>query len=97
MPSAGKDDPRTAGSNHSTSRDDDTQLLILQEVKKANSCLNVFSDRLEALETRLAAVESNQLTSTSTSVDSSVDSRRKRKVPAKVRVSLVLLPVQISV
>lgn len=60
LSSAARDDPRTAQSNRSTSSDD-TQLLILQEVKKANSCLNVFSDRLEALESRLASVENNQL------------------------------------
>ena len=43
--------------------DNDTQLLILQEVRKANSRLDMFSDRLEGLESRLASVEDNQLSS----------------------------------
>ena len=63
MLSAARDDPQTAQSNRSTSSDN-TQLLILQEVKKANSRLNIFSDRLEALESRLASVENNQLSAT---------------------------------
>ena len=76
------DDTRKAASN-------DTQLLILQEVKKANSRLDGFADCLEALESRLASVETKQMSVTpaSTSTESSTDCRKKRKVPAKVRVS----------
>ena len=68
----------------------DTQLLILQEVRKANSRLDTFSDRLEGLESRLASVEDKQLSSVTPSSSSSTDSsgtRGKRKVPPKVRVS----------
>ena len=76
------DDTRKAASN-------DMQLLILQKVKKANSRLDGFADCLEALESRLASVETKQMSVTpaSTSTESSTDCRKKRKVPAKVRVS----------
>ena len=80
--SASRSSPRATAGN-------DTQLLILQEVKQANSRLDTFSDRLEALENRLTSVETHQLSSvtpSSSSTDSSAD-RGKRKVPAKVRVS----------
>ena len=91
-PNAAKDNAVGYLTNQSTTTSEDTQLLILQEMKKANSRLSAFSDRLEAVESRLASVENNQLSATpaSTSADSSADSRKKRKVPAKVRVSLFI-------
>lgn len=90
----GKKTPREAlrdVSNQPTSAHG-TQLLILEEVQKANSSLGEFADRLEALENRLATVESKQLspaTPASSSTDSSTD-RGKRKVPAKVRVRIYI-------
>ena len=41
----------------------DTQKLILGELKRANSRLEAFSDRLEALDLRLKSVEQMQLSS----------------------------------
>ena len=75
----------------------DTQNLILQEFRKANSRLDDFAGQLKTLDTRLVSVETNALgvtmssSSTSTSTDRSAGScRGKRKVPAKVS---VILPV----
>ena len=55
---------------------EDTQMLILQQVKKANSSLCEFSFRLDAMENRLNSVEEHQLkqvSCTSSSVDSSAE------------------------
>lgn len=43
---------------------------MLQEVRKSNSRLDTFSDRLEGLESRLASVKDNQLSSVTPSSSS---------------------------
>lgn len=63
---------------------DNMQLMILDEIKKANSRLDVFSDRLEAMENRLTSIESTDLYTPGSSSAEKV----KRKVPAKVSVSI---------
>ena len=70
----------------------DTQDLILQEVRKANSRLDSLADQLVALETRVASVETNQLSMTPSSSGTDRSSEKsKRKVPAKVSVSCPFL------
>lgn len=66
----------------------DIQKLILDEIKQANSHLDTFSERLGLLETRLKSVESNQLSLTPNSSTDGSAVKNKRKVPAKVAVSL---------
>ena len=68
----------------------DTQNLILQELRKANSRLDDFSGQLKSLDSHLVFVETNvTMSSSSTSTDRSAGScRGKRKVPAKVSVIL---------
>lgn len=76
-------------SNLSNAIEANTQRLILEELKKTNSRLDTFSERLEAFDGRLKSVEHNLINSTtpsSSSSDSSA-SKSKRKVPAKVAVS----------
>lgn len=66
----------------------ETQDLILQEIRKANSRLDRFAGQLQSLETRLTSVESNQMSMTPNSSSGTDGSavRGKRKVPAKVSV-----------
>ena len=68
----------------------DTQKLILEELKKTNSRLESFSDRLEALDCRLRSVEQMQLNVSTSTPSSSIGSagQSSRKVPAKVAVSI---------
>lgn len=74
-------------SNSNNSRTgDDTQQLILEEVRKTNESLAHFSSRLDAIENRVKNIEQYQLHTASSSVDSSVE-KVKRKVPVRVRVS----------
>ena len=68
----------------------DTQNLILQELRKANSRLDDFAGQLKSLASRLVSVETNvTMSSSSTSTDRSAGNYRgKRKVPAKISVIL---------
>ena len=73
----------------------DTRDLILEEMRKTNSRLDVFSGQLKSLETRLTSMETNQLSitpsSSSTSgTDGSAGKGEKRKVPSKVSVRSLL-------
>ena len=62
------------------------QLLILEELKKTNECIGGLSNRMDAIENRLKSVEQHQKEAVTPSSSSSVESK-KRKVPAKIRVS----------
>ena len=64
-------------------------MLILEELKKTNSHLDLFSEHLKALDGRIKSVEQAQLTISPSSSSSSTDGSavKKRKVPAKVAVS----------
>ena len=65
-----------------------TQEQILQELRKTNARLDMFTGRLESLEGRLASVETTTLSmtpSSSSGVDNSGE-KGKRKVPARVSV-----------
>lgn len=66
---------------------DQTLTLLLEEVKKTNSELSGVSSRLESVEKRLEVIEEDGVVSSS-SADST---KRKRKVPNKVRVSYVCI------
>ena len=62
---------------------------ILVELKKVNTCLESFCDRLDSLDGRLKSVEDMQV-NLSTSVSSSTEesaSKTKRRVPSRVSVS----------
>ena len=62
---------------------DQTLALLLEEVKKTNSELSGVSSRLQSVEKRLEVIEEDGVVSSS-SADST---KKKRKVPNKVRVS----------
>lgn len=66
----------------------DTQHLILQEIKKTNSRLDVFATQLESLERRLASVESSHMsvTPSSSSGNDGSATKGKRKIPSRVSV-----------
>lgn len=72
----------------------DTQKLILEELKRTNSRLESFSDRLEALDCRLKSIEQMQLNMSSSTASSSINTddgsagKSSRKVPAKVAVRI---------
>ena len=61
---------------------DQTLALLLDEVKKTNTEISTVSLRLQSVEKRLEVIEEDGVTSSS-SADST---KRKRKVPNKVRV-----------
>ena len=68
-----------------------TQTLILEEVRRANSRLDLFAEQLTSLEKRLTSVETGGVvtpSSSGTSTDCS-GKRGKRKVPATVSVRLL--------
>lgn len=74
---------------------DTTQLMILNEIQKANSSINNFakdfSGRLDAFEKRLASVEQREFPLTPTSTDAGSSAEKvKRKVPTRVRVSCII-------
>ena len=77
---------------NATATEPDTQKLILEELRKTNSRLESFSDRLEALDCRLKSVEQMQLNSSTPSSSVSTDDgsagKSRRKVPAKVAVRI---------
>ena len=64
-----------------------TQELILQELRKTNARLDMFTGRLESLEGHLTSVETtlSMTPSSSSGVDNSGE-KGKRKVPARVSV-----------
>ena len=71
-----------------SSTSSNTQELILQELRKTNARLDMFTGRLESLEGRLTSVETTTLSmtpSSSSGVDNSGE-KGKRKVPARVSV-----------
>lgn len=79
---------RSPASVRTRPSESDTQVLILEELKKTNSRLDSFSEHLKALDGRIKSVEQAQLTispSSSSSTDGSAV--KKRKVPSKVAVS----------
>ena len=66
-----------------------TNDLILEEVRKTNASITNFSNRMDAIESRLQSVEQQQqraVMTPSSSGDSSAE-RAKNKVPTRVRVS----------
>ena len=67
----------------------ESHLMILAEIKKANTRLDEFSSTLKSVEQRLESVENEYTRSSgpSSSADSSME-RKKRTVPAIVRVSV---------
>ncbi len=71
-------------------QNDDPQRLILAEVKKTNSSLDNMSNRIDAMEGRLIAVELKQtdlMTPNPSSSGSSAEKTKKNKVPTRIRVS----------
>ena len=64
--------------------------LILQELRKTNSRLDVFAGHLESLEKRLASVETSMTPSSSSGLEVS-GGVKKRKIPAKVSVCSCIL------
>lgn len=73
-------------------RSNDPQLLILAEVKKTNTSLDNVSTRMDTMERRLIAVEQKQIDmmtpGTSSSANGSSAEKTKKKIPARIRVSL---------
>lgn len=78
--------PSLSDISNSNPKRHDTQLLILEEVKKTNFSLS----RLDAVESRLKNVEHQQIATASSSTDSAAEIV-KRKVPARVRVSILAM------
>ena len=84
--------PNRSGS-FSAAKDRDTQELILQEIRKANSRLDEFAANIKAIETRLDSVENHYInvTPVSTSTSSCAEEsggKIRRKVPKRVSVCL---------
>lgn len=71
--------------------------LILDEIRKTNSRLDEFGETLKSVQQRLQMVE-RDLTSMgpSSSADTSMESRKKAKIPLKVRVSLGSSPINVN-
>ena len=84
--------PNRSGS-FSAAKDRDTQELILQEIRKANSRLDEFAANIKAIETCLDSVENHSInvTPVSTSTSSCAEEsggKIRRKVPKRVSVCL---------
>ena len=63
---------------------------ILEEVRQANARLDMFASQLQSLETRLASVESHQISMTPSSSSDGSATRKRRKVPLKVSVGKLI-------
>ena len=74
--------PRSPACARTRPSESDTQILILEELKKTNSRLDSFSEHLKTLDGRIKSVEQAQLTISPSSSSSSTDrSAVKEKSP----------------
>lgn len=74
----------------SGSERNNTELLILAELKKTNETIGALSDRLNAVENGLKSLEQQQKEALLSPASSSSCDSTKRKVSSKTRVSFII-------